>query len=350
MSCRQQFYEKFIIKLDSARDGKEPEKINGTGLFIKSISAGATFEIRIEKHDFLDFNADGGLRYIELPFKNLYFKHDAQTDKRVELWILRKGTRFLKGGDFLTTRKNLPITIVRELEFLRNGSFESGTLHWSLTGASLETTVIHKGSNAIKFDGLAEQIEQVLLNPIPVAWLDKFSFYMRVSHTDANLSLRAYYTDGSYDQENFTCSSADTYEQKFPSTTAFDVNKTIEKIIFIFLLGVDSNTIYLDSIKMETRSPTVVEPEQPSTLLAGTKDVTEAGVEEALASSTIVKNSVLIQAKSTNTGTIKVGNATANNQVVELSVLMWVVVVIDDLSKIYIDATVTGEGVNYIGS
>ena len=84
----------------------------------------------------------------------------------------------------------------------------------------------------------------------------------------------------------------------------------------------------------------------PSTILAGEKTVTVAGVAEPLAVSTTAKY-VTIVAKTTNTGIIKVGNATS--QKVQLEATESILLVADNLNKIYIDATVNGEGVDYIG-
>lgn len=87
--------------------------------------------------------------------------------------------------------------------------------------------------------------------------------------------------------------------------------------------------------------------EPPSVLLEGDKTVAAAATPEVLAASTPVKNSVIVQAKSTNTGAVYVGNAT--NQHVELNALDSVVVVCDNLNLIYIKVAVNGEGVNYVG-
>lgn len=85
----------------------------------------------------------------------------------------------------------------------------------------------------------------------------------------------------------------------------------------------------------------------PSTLLDGSKTVSSAGTAEALASSTACR-SVLVQAKDDNTGYILLGNATTQN--IKLFAEDIELIVIDDLSKVYVDAEVSGEGVNYNGS
>lgn len=86
----------------------------------------------------------------------------------------------------------------------------------------------------------------------------------------------------------------------------------------------------------------------PTTLLAGEKVVADGDTPEALAASTGVVNSVLVQAKSDNTGEVYIGNAAG--QYVELNPLDAPVLVIDDLANIYIDVVIDGDGVNYVGS
>ena len=87
-------------------------------------------------------------------------------------------------------------------------------------------------------------------------------------------------------------------------------------------------------------------PAVPTTWESGSKDVTTAGLPEALASDTKCQ-SVIVQAKSTNTGTIKVGGL-ASAPVFELAKNEQVAGDIDNLNKIRIDATINGEGVNYL--
>lgn len=95
-----------------------------------------------------------------------------------------------------------------------------------------------------------------------------------------------------------------------------------------------------------TATPTTYSP--PSTLLAGEKTVTAAATPEALASSTTVLNSVAIQSKTDNTGSVYVGNA--SGQYMELDPGDVAIAVVDDLAKIYVKVAVDGEGVNYWGS
>jgi len=85
-----------------------------------------------------------------------------------------------------------------------------------------------------------------------------------------------------------------------------------------------------------------------TTLLAGSKVVVTAGVPETLIGAPTNARSVVIQAKTTNTGNVLVGDVT--NQDVLLFPGDSASIDIDDLQKIYVDTTVNGEGVNYLGS
>jgi hypothetical protein len=90
-----------------------------------------------------------------------------------------------------------------------------------------------------------------------------------------------------------------------------------------------------------------VEETEESTLLAGEKIVALAITAEALAAST-ASSYVIVQAKSTNTGAVAVGNATT--QKASLLANESVAIEIDNLNKVYIKVAVNGEGVNYVGA
>jgi len=107
-----------------------------------------------------------------------------------------------------------------------------------------------------------------------------------------------------------------------------------------------NDLFYVKIAASGTATPTTYSP--PSTLLDGDLDVAASATPEALATSTTVLNSVLIQAKTGNTGSVFVGNS--STQHVELEAGDMVVVVVDDLAKIYIKVAVNGEGVNYTGA
>lgn len=90
----------------------------------------------------------------------------------------------------------------------------------------------------------------------------------------------------------------------------------------------------------------------PSTAIGdGRKTVTAAGTAETLASSTACK-SVVITALSTNTGTVVVGGSTvvaslSTRRGTPLLASESIVLDVDNLSKVYLDVTVSGEGVVY---
>lgn len=80
----------------------------------------------------------------------------------------------------------------------------------------------------------------------------------------------------------------------------------------------------------------------------GSKNITTAGSREALASSTTCKK-VIITAKETNTGTIWVGGATVSSgRGRPLVALQSETIDIDNLSKIYLDTSVNGDGVTFV--
>lgn len=83
----------------------------------------------------------------------------------------------------------------------------------------------------------------------------------------------------------------------------------------------------------------------------GVKVVASAGTDEALTTTTTAKW-VVIQAQTDNTGVIAVGTAgvdatVATGNGVALAAGESLTIPADDLKNIYIDATVTGDGVRY---
>ena len=84
----------------------------------------------------------------------------------------------------------------------------------------------------------------------------------------------------------------------------------------------------------------------------GVKTVASAGTDEALVSQITFAKWVTIQAQTDNTGVIAVGGAGVDATVatgtgVALSAGAMVTIPCEDLKDIYIDATVTGDGVRY---
>jgi len=92
----------------------------------------------------------------------------------------------------------------------------------------------------------------------------------------------------------------------------------------------------------------------PSSVLGdGRKIVTTAGTAEKLVSTATSCKWVIIVAEEDNTGTIVIGSSTvvaakATRRGVPLNAGDSIMILIDDLSKIYIDSTVSGEGVTFI--
>jgi hypothetical protein len=81
-------------------------------------------------------------------------------------------------------------------------------------------------------------------------------------------------------------------------------------------------------------------------ILAGEKVVALATTAQAIAVPTAC-SSVIVQAKTTNTDVARVGNATTQH--FELSPGQSVGLAASDLSHVYVDVAVNGEGVNYLG-
>lgn len=97
----------------------------------------------------------------------------------------------------------------------------------------------------------------------------------------------------------------------------------------------------------------VVTVASPSAIGDGLKLVTTAGTAEKLSASTIACKSITITAKITNTGTVVIGGSTvvaasgATRRGIPLLAGDSMVIDIDDVSKVYADVTVSGEGVTY---
>ena len=104
-------------------------------------------------------------------------------------------------------------------------------------------------------------------------------------------------------------------------------------------------TLYVDSVTLKIRKRVVIRP--PATILAGQQTVPTAGTPVALGSGA-VEHSVLIQPIPTNTGNILVGNASGQHFVLTPTSEP-IRIFVDDLADIHLDASVDGEGVNYIG-
>lgn len=86
-----------------------------------------------------------------------------------------------------------------------------------------------------------------------------------------------------------------------------------------------------------------------SNLKEGEKDVSVAGTPEKLVASATERRCVIVKAKKANTGLIYVGSSTMSGGVgLELDSGEHTILLVDDASKIFIDAEVSGEGVTYL--
>ena len=83
----------------------------------------------------------------------------------------------------------------------------------------------------------------------------------------------------------------------------------------------------------------------PLTLLSGSKTVASSATPEAVGTSQRIR-AVMIQAKSTNTGDVRVGNS--NSQDWRLDANDSVTIAVEDLADVYVDVDVNGEGVNFL--
>lgn len=90
-----------------------------------------------------------------------------------------------------------------------------------------------------------------------------------------------------------------------------------------------------------------------STIADGIKNVTTAGTAVALVSASTLCRMVQIQARPENTGTIVVGASTVvaasgTRRGIALVPGASVAIRVTDLANLYLDATVSGEGVSYV--
>ena len=87
----------------------------------------------------------------------------------------------------------------------------------------------------------------------------------------------------------------------------------------------------------------------PESISDGSQTVTTSGTRVQLTSTSTPMFFAIITALSSNTGTIWVGGSTvASGRGMPLVALQSCKVDVDDLSKIYIDSTVNGEGVSFV--
>lgn len=89
----------------------------------------------------------------------------------------------------------------------------------------------------------------------------------------------------------------------------------------------------------------------PGTFYMGQKTVSSAGTEEALAGSQALLSGVTVKALHGNTGWVYVGtNPVTSSTGFVLDAGEQIFIEVDNLADVYIDVSVNGEGVSYIGS
>lgn len=89
----------------------------------------------------------------------------------------------------------------------------------------------------------------------------------------------------------------------------------------------------------------------PAVIFNGKKTVTTAGTRVALATTQVLLSGVNIKALAANTGTIYVGDSTVSSaNGYALAAGQSVYVEVSNLITVYLDSSVNGEGVTYIGS
>lgn len=128
------------------------------------------------------------------------------------------------------------------------------------------------------------------------------------------------------------------------NTTVYDESGNQVRIINTDPSGTDYGLV-VRTVGVGTANPTT-----PTTLIPFVTTVTTAGTRVQLASNAIVAG--ILQAPSTNTGVIYVGGSTVSSTVfgAELQPGQATGIAIDNTNKIYIDASVNGDRVAFLGS
>lgn len=241
-----------------------------------------------------------------------------------------------------------------------NGSFERDLLGWfvidTLDFLKIDTTIKDVGGKqSLRADqdalGNTAVIDQFPEPAIETNEIVSFSCKVRVDCDDFDLGTvgwkcRILYTDGTVSTTTMLPSANKTW-------TAYNISwntgKTIKIIRFQTVNdGWLENQVWIDSIAISFKPQRQVSPIQPTAILAGEQTVATAGTPVALGSGA-VEHSVVVQAKSDNTGTITVGNSSGQHFKLSAGDITPPLHV-DNLNKIYVDASVNGEGVNYLGS
>jgi len=89
----------------------------------------------------------------------------------------------------------------------------------------------------------------------------------------------------------------------------------------------------------------------PTAIYAGQTVVAASGTEVPLTTTQALKSGVTVKALATNTNNVAVGpNPVTMTTGLLLAAGEWAFIEVDDLAKVYIDATTNGEGVSWVGS
>jgi len=134
----------------------------------------------------------------------------------------------------------------------------------------------------------------------------------------------------------------------FPDTSGMSITP---RIIGGAITPMNSESLAMPIRVNDSGSLVVVGGETSNTLIGdGSASIASAGTSQALPS--ISCNEVTIEAKETNTGVITIGSSTvvaaiANRRGIALWPSDSVTFEIDNLSKLYIDSTVTGDSITY---
>lgn len=104
-------------------------------------------------------------------------------------------------------------------------------------------------------------------------------------------------------------------------------------------------TVYLYGSEYVVKTEEIV----PTALVTGKKTVAAAGTAEALGEAQVLAVGVTIKAEADNTGTVYVGNdAVDADSGFQLAKGESIFIPIADLAAVYLDVSVSGDGVTYI--
>lgn len=252
--------------------------------------------------------------------------------------------RRIKIIDLLTELRTIRDLTHSPKAFIINGDFEQGFTGWIVQNEENTKVIDNPTASGKVCHFLAGKTGGIVQN-FPIAFdpqVATIRFYGRTTDKTIKLQISYYYTDGTGEYEELTCANNDAWEL---FTLAPDSAKTV--FYFIISKWYSGSDWYVQKIHVELVDPPVIIEKAPTSLKAGEKTVASSATPEALGSA-FLKRGVLVVAKPSNTARVSVGNST--EQKVELQPRDWVFIPISNLSKVYIEVAVNGEGVDYAGS